>query len=109
MLTRRLVLLTTICFFHLSAAPILEHVRPSTPKRSHRVIITGGPGVGKTSIIHHLKEQGYHVMMGAIDADNSGSIAFHEKFGFKVVGTIREVGFKFDHWLDLVFMQLILK
>lgn len=71
-----------------------------------------GKGVGSillTELIRLAKEQGYHVMIGAIDADNAGSIAFHEKFGFKTAGTIREVGYKFDHWLDLVFMQLILE
>lgn len=71
-----------------------------------------GKGIGKqllAELIRLAKEQEYHVMIGAIDADNEGSITFHEKFGFKVVGTIREVGYKFDHWLDLVFMQLILK
>ncbi|MFE3868231.1 GNAT family N-acetyltransferase [Flavobacterium sp. LS2P90] len=71
-----------------------------------------GKGIGKqllAELIRLAKNQGYHVMIGAIDADNAGSITFHEKFGFKVVGTIREVGYKFDHWLDLVFMQLILK
>ncbi|MNL65968.1 N-acyltransferase YncA [compost metagenome] len=70
-----------------------------------------GKGIGSqllTELIRLAKEQGYHVMIGAIDADNAGSIAFHEKFGFVVTGTIREVGYKFDHWLDLVFMQLIL-
>jgi L-amino acid N-acyltransferase YncA len=71
-----------------------------------------GQGVGKlllAELIRLAKEQGYHVMIGAIDADNEGSVAFHEKFGFTVAGTIREVGYKFDHWLDLVFMQLILE
>lgn len=71
-----------------------------------------GKGVGAkllSEIIRLAKEQGYHVMIGAIDAENAGSIAFHEKFGFVATGTIREVGYKFDHWLDLVFMQLILK
>lgn len=71
-----------------------------------------GKGIGKqllTELIGLAKQQGYHVMIGAIDADNAGSIAFHEKFGFVNTGTIREVGYKFDHWLDLVFMQLILK
>ncbi|MGO4771315.1 N-acetyltransferase family protein [Flavobacterium sp. W22_SRS_FK3] len=62
-----------------------------------------------TELIRLAKEQNYHVMIGAIDADNAGSIAFHEKFGFVVTGTIREVGYKFDHWLDLVLMQLILE
>lgn len=70
-----------------------------------------GKGIGSkllTELIRLAKEQGFHVMIGAIDADNAGSIAFHEKFGFVATGTIREVGYKFDHWLDLVFMQLIL-
>ena len=71
-----------------------------------------GKGIGSKlllELIRLAKEQGYHVMIGAIDADNAGSIAFHERFGFVATGTIREVGYKFDHWLDLVFMQLILK
>lgn len=81
----------------------------------HSVYVTDdfiGKGIGKlllTELIKLAKEQGFHNMIGAIDAENLGSIAFHEKFGFKVAGTIREVGYKFDHWLDLVFMQLILK
>ncbi|WP_394774115.1 GNAT family N-acetyltransferase [Flavobacterium sp.] len=71
-----------------------------------------GKGIGSKlllELIRLAKGQGLHVMIGAIDADNAGSIAFHEKFGFVATGTIREVGYKFDHWLDLVFMQLILK
>ncbi|MDX6182827.1 GNAT family N-acetyltransferase [Flavobacterium sp. Fl-77] len=70
-----------------------------------------GKGVGGkllTELIRLAKQQGIHVMIGAIDADNAGSIAFHEKYGFVVTGTLREVGYKFDHWLDLVFMQLVL-
>jgi L-amino acid N-acyltransferase YncA len=71
-----------------------------------------GKGIGSQllkELIRLATVQGYHVMIGAIDADNAGSIAFHERFGFVISGTIREVGYKFDHWLDLVFMQLILK
>ncbi|WP_264523836.1 GNAT family N-acetyltransferase [Flavobacterium sp. N502536] len=71
-----------------------------------------GKGIGSqllSELIRLAKEQGYQVMIGAIDADNAGSIAFHEKFGFVATGTLCEVGYKFDHWLDLVFMQLILK
>lgn len=71
-----------------------------------------GNGFGKLllgELIQIAKQQGVHVMIGTIDAENSGSIAFHKKFGFEIVGTIREVGYKFDQWLDIVFMQLILK
>ena len=69
-----------------------------------------GKGIGKLllkALIELAKSQNIHVMIGAIDAENLSSIAFHEKFGFKVVGNIRQVAFKFDRWLDLVLMQLI--
>jgi phosphinothricin acetyltransferase len=52
--------------------------------------------------------QGKHVMIGAVDAANEGSIRFHERMGFERVGHFREVGHKFGRWLDLVFMQRFL-
>jgi L-amino acid N-acyltransferase YncA len=70
-----------------------------------------GKGIGSvllSGLIQLAKKQGYHTMIGAVDANNLGSIAFHEKLGFKATGTLREVGYKFDNWLDLVFMQLLL-
>lgn len=71
-----------------------------------------GKGVGKlllTELIRLALAQNFHVMIGAIDADNAESIAFHKKFGFEESGIIRQAGFKFGKWLDLSFMQLILK
>jgi phosphinothricin acetyltransferase len=47
-------------------------------------------------------------MIGVIDSENESSIAFHEKFGFEVVGNIKESGYKFDRWLHSVFMQKML-
>jgi L-amino acid N-acyltransferase YncA len=51
---------------------------------------------------------GKHAMIGAVDAANDGSIRFHERLGFERVGHLKEVGYKFDRWLDLVFMQRFL-
>lgn len=71
-----------------------------------------GKGVGSlllTELIQLAKSESYHVMVGGIDAANKDSIAFHKKFGFTENGVLKEVGFKFDQWLDLQFMQLILK
>ena len=39
------------------------------------------------------------------DSDNMGSINLHKKLGFRKVGTLRDVGFKFGRWLDSVLMQ----
>ena len=71
-----------------------------------------GKGIGKlllSELILLAKAQGLHTMIGVIDSENQGSIAFHEQFGFKTVGIIKESGYKFDRWLDSVFMQLLLK
>ena len=71
-----------------------------------------GKGVGGKllqSLIDLAKKQGLHTMIGVIDAENTESILFHEKYGFKNVGIIKESGFKFNRWLDSVFMQLILE
>jgi phosphinothricin acetyltransferase len=71
-----------------------------------------GHGLGK-ELLHRLIEratqQGYHMMIGVIDAENAGSIALHAKAGFEPCGHIREAGFKFGRWLDLALYQLILK
>ena len=46
--------------------------------------------------------------MAGIDATNAASIAMHVRLGFKHVGTLPQVGFKFGRWLDLAFYQMLL-
>jgi L-amino acid N-acyltransferase len=70
-----------------------------------------GQGVGKAlmpPIIEAAKQQNMHTMIAGIDASNTGSIKFHQGFGFEQVALLKGVGFKFNRWLDLVFMQLML-
>ena len=70
-----------------------------------------GRGIGKRllqEVITAAQRQGYHILVGGIDATNSVSIRLHETLGFTHCGTIRQAGFKFGHWLDLSFYQLIL-
>jgi len=70
-----------------------------------------GKGIGKLlllELIAEARKQKLHTMIAVIDAENQGSVEFHEKFGFKTVGIIKESGYKFDRWLDTVLMQLIL-
>lgn len=46
-----------------------------------------------------------HMMIAGVDAANAAAIRFHERLGFTQAGHLREVGYKFDRWLDLVFLQ----
>lgn len=67
-------------------------------------------GIGKQllqELINLARKQKLHTMIGVIDSENQGSVVFHEKFGFKTVGIIKESGYKFDRWLDSVLMQLL--
>ncbi len=70
-----------------------------------------GAGAGAALMGHLLdlaREGGVHAMLGAIDADNSGSLRFHERLGFRQCAHFHEVGRKFGRWLDLVFVEKIL-
>jgi len=70
-----------------------------------------GCGVGHAlmvPLLERARAMGKHVMVAGVDADNAGSIRFHERLGFARVGHLREVGFKFGRRLDLVFLQRIL-
>ena len=71
-----------------------------------------GTGVGRALVQNLLplaSALGKHVMIAGVDADNTGSILFHERLGFERVAHFREVGFKFGRWLDLVFLQRTLQ
>lgn len=65
-------------------------------------------GIGRALLAGLLREaeaQGYHVIIGGIDATNAASIALHEELGFRHAGTIHHAGYKFGRWLDLAFYE----
>ncbi|MFS8184256.1 N-acetyltransferase family protein [Pseudovibrio denitrificans] len=80
----------------------------------HSVYVTPqsrGNGAGSVlleRLIELAKQDDRHVLIGAIDSENKGSIRLHERYGFKITGELPQVGFKFDRWLDLTLMTLIL-
>jgi len=69
-----------------------------------------GKGIGKLlmqPLIDAAKELKMHAIVAGIDAENEGSIELHKKFGFVEVAHFKEVGYKFDKWMDLKFLELI--
>ena len=60
------------------------------------------------ALVSAAQAAGYHTMVAGIDATNEASLALHRKAGFQPVAHFREVGWKFERWLDLVFMEKIL-
>ena len=66
-------------------------------------------GIGRLlmqQLIAEARAAGIHVVVAGIDAGNAGSIALHRQLGFGEPVVLREVGLKFDAWLDLAFMTL---
>ena len=67
-----------------------------------------GQGIARAlmdPLIERATALGMHVMIAGIDADNAASIRLHERLGFVKTAHLRQVGFKFGRWLDLVLMQ----
>ncbi|KJD35895.1 phosphinothricin acetyltransferase [Tamlana sedimentorum] len=60
-------------------------------------------------LITQLKKEKYHMVLGVLTIPNNASVKLHEKFGFKQVADLKEVGFKFGQWLNVGFWQLKLQ
>lgn len=56
-------------------------------------------------LFNRLKQKGIHIAIGGITLPNDASIALHEKFGMYKVAHFKQVGFKFDQWLDVGYWQ----
>lgn len=70
-----------------------------------------GRGVGShlyRQLLAALKDRKIHAAIGVIALPNEASIALHEKFGFIKAGHLKEVGFKFNQWIDVGYWQLVL-
>lgn len=68
-----------------------------------------GNGIGQAllrALIERCETGPWRQMMAVIgDSDNAGSIALHQKLGFRHAGTLDAVGFKLGRWVDTVLMQ----
>lgn len=70
-----------------------------------------GSGVGRALLEELVKlatQHGFHTVLARIVGGHAASIALHLAVGFEIVGSEREVGRKFNRWLDVVVMQRML-
>ncbi len=70
-----------------------------------------GQGIGRalmTHVIDVARSSGFHAVMARIEASGTASRALHAACGFELVGVERQVGRKFNRWLDVAVMQLLL-
>ena len=70
-----------------------------------------GKGIGRlllAPLIGAARNLKMHTIIAGIEATNEASIKLHESFGFNEVAHFNEVGWKFERWLDLKFLQLLI-
>ena len=77
------------------------YVRPELHRR----------GIGRAmllDLIERAKLISHHTIIAAIDAEQAPSVKLHAAAGFVQIGLLKEVGFKFGRWLDVIYMQRML-
>lgn len=67
-----------------------------------------GKGIGTRlyeALFEALAKTDVHAIIGGIALPNESSIALHEKFGFEKIAQFKEVGFKFNRWIDVGYWE----
>jgi phosphinothricin acetyltransferase len=70
-----------------------------------------GKGIGTAlyrDLLDRLRARSIHAAIGIIALPNPGSIALHEKCGFRKAGHFDQVGSKFGRWIDVGYWQIVL-
>ena len=75
--------------------------------RGHHGRGVGGALLGY--VVDVAAASGFHAVMARIEAGGTASRALHAACGFELVGVEREVGRKFNRWLDVAVMQRLLQ
>lgn len=71
-----------------------------------------GKGVARIllpALIDEARRIGVRLVVASITSTNEASLALHARFGFEVMGTMRQAGFKFGKRMDTTYMQLVLE
>ncbi|GJI96061.1 N-acetyltransferase [Duganella caerulea] len=69
----------------------------------------GGKGIGSALykvLLEELRAREIHMAIGGIAQPNEASVALHESLGFEKVAHFKQVGRKFDRWVDVAYWEL---
>jgi len=70
-----------------------------------------GRGIGTqlyTALLADLRRRSLHSVIGGVALPNEASVSLHEKFGFEKVAHFKQVGWKFERWIDVGYWELML-
>jgi phosphinothricin acetyltransferase len=106
-----------------ASAPIVGYGSLHTfrGKRGYRFVVENSvyvcpdcqrQGIGSAILADQIERAGalgLHAIVAGIDSEQAASLALHAKHGFKEVARFPQIGYKFNRWLDVVFMQRLLE
>ncbi len=94
---------------------------PYRPRRAYRFSVEDSiyvdpsahrQGIGRALLARLIEEserRGFRQMIAVIgDSAQTPSIELHRAAGFRMIGNVQNVGYKFERWLDTVLMQRVL-
>jgi L-amino acid N-acyltransferase YncA len=96
----------SLSFYH-SRCAYRQSVEPSLYVDQNFI----GRGLGEgllDALLATSSHNRYHCLVVLVCSENKRSLKLLEKYGFATIGTLREVGRKFDRWLDVTIAQKLL-
>ena len=93
------------CASEFRARPAYDKSAETTIYLDHK---QQGKGYGRllyTRLLGELERTDLHRCYGIITLPNPGSVALHTAVGFREIGTLNEVGFKFEKYWDTLWME----
>ena len=70
-----------------------------------------GQGVGTRlydGLLKVIRAGNFHAVIAGISLPHDSAVRLHEKFGFERAAHFREVGRKFDRWIDVAYWELVI-
>ena len=78
----------------------LGHERKGVGKRLVQRTLDAARAIGKTSVVSAIS------VMPEQTPESSASVMLHLRTGFKTVGRMHKVGFKFGKWIDVAWLEI---
>ena len=86
---------------YVNSVEISVYVKPGNDERGIGTLLY-------TELLNLIGQSDFHAVIGGISLPNKASVRLHEKFGFEKVAHFREVGRKFDRWIDVGYWELLI-